>query len=337
MSQYRYDPLHNQWVIVAPERLKRPNIKPLEFSYKEQGACPFCEGHENLTPSEIFAVAKEEPREKDAPGWYTRVVPNLYRAVAIEEAFRFAENGFYESAEGFGAHEVVIDTPEHRARFDTMNHISLVDYLHTLRTRLRDLRKDARIQYIQLFKNSGLLSGATMEHPHTQLIGMPFVPPLVADTFFREERYRNEHRRPLLSDLLSQTLDEKERIVTQNRDFVLYAPYASRFAFELAITPRHALPSLAACSDEALDSLALILKQAFTALHNLLGNAIPYNLNFKEIPSNLGYTPEQESSSLMTLSIVPRIYQMGGYELASGMMINPVEPEYCARLYRESL
>ena len=337
MSQYRYDPLHNQWVIIAPERLKRPNIKPLEFTHKEQAPCPFCEGRESLTPSEIFAVAKGEPREKDAPGWYTRVVPNLYHAVAIEQEFHFAKNGLYESADGFGAHEVIIDTPDHHARFDRMNHVSLVDYLHTLQTRLRDLRKDARIQYIQLFKNSGLLAGATMEHPHTQLIGMPFVPPSVADTFSREKCYQAEHRRPLLSDLLSQTLNEKERVVTQNRDFVLYAPYASRFAFELAITPRHTRSSLAACSDEELDSLAGILKQAFTALHNLLGNAIPYNLNFKEIPSNLGYTPEQESSSLMTLNIVPRIYQMGGYELASGMMINPVEPEYCARLYRESL
>lgn len=336
MSQYRYDPLNNQWVVIAAERLKRPNIEPPKFSVIKEDVCPFCEGKEWLTPSEIYAYSQQS-RRKNSTKWMTRVVPNLYKAVGIESGPYFVRKGFFEAAEGFGAHEIIIDTPKHDARLDTLAEAEVFAYLKTLQLRVRDLRTDSRIQYVQLFKNSGPFAGATMEHPHTQLIAMPFVPPRVADIFARERDYFEGNREPLLIAQLRQTLDEQERVVAENSDFVLYTPYASRFPFELAITPRYALKSIADCSEEQLASLSEILRTAFRSLHGLLGRSVAYNLLFKEIPSNLGYLPEQDSASVFTLQIVPRIYQTGGYELSSDVMINPVEPEYASKLYKEKL
>jgi UDPglucose--hexose-1-phosphate uridylyltransferase len=336
MSQYRYDPLSNEWVVIAAERLKRPNIESPEFSLIKEDVCPFCEGKEWLTPGEIYAYSLQS-RRKNSTRWMTRVVPNLYKAVAVESDPFFVQKGLFEEAAGFGAHEIIIDTPKHDARFDTLSEEEVFAYLTTLQLRIRDLRTDNRIQYVQLFKNSGPNAGATMEHPHTQLIAMPFVPPRVADTFARERDFFEKNREPLLIGQLRQTLEEQERVVAENGEFVLYAPYASRFPFELSITPRSALKSIADCSEAQLGSLAEILRTAFRSLHGLLGKSAAYNLLFKEIPFNLGYSPEQEEGSVFTLQIVPRIYQMGGYELSTSVMINPVEPEYASKLYREKL
>jgi UDPglucose--hexose-1-phosphate uridylyltransferase len=336
MSQYRYDPLDNQWVVIAAERLKRPNIESPEFSLIKEDICPFCEGKEWLTPGEIYAYSLQN-RRKNSTKWMTRVVPNLYKAVAIESDPGFVRKGLFEAAEGFGAHEIIIDTPKHDARFDTLSEEEVFAYLKTLQLRVIDLRTDSRVQYVQLFKNSGPFAGATMEHPHTQLIAMPFVPPRVADTFARERDYFEKNREPLLIAQLRQTLEEQERVVAENDAFVLYTPYASRFPFELSITPRDALKSVADCSEDQLASLSEILRRAFRSLHALLGKRVAYNLLFKEIPFNLGRTPEQEEGAVFTLQIVPRIYQMGGYELSTDVMINPVEPEYASKLYKEKL
>jgi len=152
MSDIRYDRLHDTHVIIAPERLHRPD-QPAEMreNKKKDAKCPFCEGNECMTPPEIFAIRKTDS-SANQKGWKTRVVPNLYRAVQIE-APHVHHHGTFEHWKGFGAHEVIIDTPQHHTSMTQWDNNTVSNWLKTLRARVADLRRDHRIAYISLFKN----------------------------------------------------------------------------------------------------------------------------------------------------------------------------------------
>jgi len=333
MSLFLYEKSKNRWSINAPERLKRPE----QFNLQKERlkSCPFCERNEALTPHEVFAISAEPERAMDATGWLTRVVPNRYHALQLEEQVAFRHFDFHEEADGFGVHEVIIESPRHDARFNTMSIIEVENYFKTLRARLRDLSLDTRLQYLQLFKNSGAKAGATLEHPHTQLIGLPFIPPLVSQRFEHAKAYMKAHKRAYELAHIEQIIQQKKLLIAANDYFALYCPEAPRHSFEMKIAPRHALPSLGAC--EHITALSELFIEAMHALHTLLGADIAYNLLFDEPPININLSHDDESSLHFTLSIVPRIYQQGGFELSSDIFINVVSPFEAARLYKEVL
>ena len=170
MSQIRHSLLYNNDVIIAPDRLHRPDTFGHFVNTKYSAECPFCEGNEAMTPPEIFAI-REKGTMKDSPGWYTRVIPNLYKAVQIETANLSRRVGMYEYHNGFGAHEIIIDTPIHKT---DINQFDLTDYknwLLTIQARISDLVNDKRMASLNIFKNIGTLAGATQTHPNTQIIG----------------------------------------------------------------------------------------------------------------------------------------------------------------------
>jgi UDPglucose--hexose-1-phosphate uridylyltransferase len=335
MSEIRFDKIHNQYVLVAPERLYRPSIDFVEKEEKEsQKRCPFCDGNESLTPSEVFAVRNNGA---NMPGWRTRVVPNLYKAVQIELEDNSKRDGIFESREGFGAHEILIDSPHHLG-FDKLEPQDIENWLRSIIVRTEDLQKDRRLIFMSIFKNSGARAGATQAHPHTQLIALPVMPKNELVFLERNLSYYHSHGRGIVEDIVHNELLFEKRVIAKVNDFVAFCPFASAFPFEVMIAPMQNLSSLSKCSRKQVSDLSVIVHKVFVMLASQLGN-FDYNLSFSITPLNRNFENESYISYLdtnyrLSLRIMPRIYTLGGFELSSGMAINCVMPEESAKLLR---
>jgi len=335
MSEIRFDRVHNRYVIIAPERQHRPNLPKKEDVTSSVKNCPFCEGHEDFTPPEIFALRENAANAK---GWKTRVVPNLYKAVQIEERDISKREGIFEYTAGFGAHEVIIDSPCHSCTMAELGSKGIEKWLRTMIVRINDLQKDKRLVSLQLFKNSGKNAGATQEHPHTQLIALPIMPKNSLDFLKRNQEYYMLHGRGIVEDIVHNEQLEKVRIVNEIGSFIAYCPYASFFAFEVIIAPTKVLTGLNKCSQSELTDLAELTKKVFEMLDIQL-DTYDYNISFYMAPLNTNFENEAymddiEKNFTFYMRIMPRIYTLAGFELSTDTAINSVVPETCAKLLR---
>ena len=335
MSDIRYNLLDDRYVIIAPERLHRPEYMAWNKEEREIKICPFCEGNEEMTPPEIDAI-REKESTPDEKGWKTRVVPNLYKAVHIEAPHTSRSEGIYETFEGFGAHEVIIDTPRHLKTMKEWGRETFVNWLITLQKRVADLKRDQRIVFISLFKNQGSNAGATQEHPHTQLIGLPVVPTEIIHQYERLHRHYHATGRALIEDIISQERRDEKRIVMENDDFIAFCPYASDYPFEVMVVSKKNLGGIERMGYEHFQNLALLLKELMFRMYRQLGD-FDFNISISVPPLQKVFQTESffddiEKISRFTLHITPRIYQHGGFEISTGIMINPVSPEESAML-----
>jgi len=339
MSDIRYDLLDDKYVIIAPERLHRPESMAWSKNKKESRICPFCEGNEEMTPPEIYAI-REKKSTPDEKGWKTRVVPNLYKAVQIEAPHNSRSEGIYETFEGFGAHEVIIDTPRHLKTMKVWERESFVNWLVTLQKRVSDLKHDQRIVFISLFKNQGSNAGATQEHSHTQLIGLPCVPTRLLHQYRRLHNHYHATGRALIEDIISQERRDAKRIVIENDDFIAFCPYASAYPFEVMIVSKQKLGGLERMKYEHFGNLALLLKELMFRMYRQLGD-FDFNISIsvpplQKVAQTESFFDDINKISRFTLHITPRIYQHGGFEISTNTMINPVSPEESAKFLRES-
>lgn len=340
MSDIRYDRIHDTHVIIAPERLHRPDCFSVQSKHKiVQEHCPFCEGNESMTPPEIFAIRKEGPFPNEN-GWQTRVVPNLYKAVQIEAAHAH-HYGLFEHWEGFGAHEIIIDTSEHYSSMTQWSEKDMIRWLKTLRSRVSDLRKDERIAYISLFKNEGAEAGATQQHCHTQLIALPMVPKNQRDEYQRSYNHYKTNSNALLQEEIIREEEAKERIVAIQGEFTAYCPYASAYPFEVMISSKKALGQIDTLQDETIADMAKLLIVMLKNIKKQLG-CFSFNLSISTPPLQRNSTEydiltDTDGMYRFSIRIMPRIYHLAGFEVSTGMMINPVTPEHAAKLLRESL
>ncbi|WP_457595915.1 galactose-1-phosphate uridylyltransferase [Hydrogenimonas sp.] len=337
MSEIRYDPIAGEYTLIAPERLRRPDSYAREAAPVLQGLCPFCPGHESMTPPEIFALRDDTPA--DGPGWRTRVVPNLYKAVQIEAPWHREVRGPYHMWEGLGAHEVIIDTPRHVTQMAAWRVSEYEDWLTTLKARVADLRGDVRLVHVSLFKNHGPAAAATQSHPHTQLIALPTLPENHLRRFRRHHDHFMAHRESLVDAVVAYEKAQKTRLVDAEGPFVAFCPYASAFPFEVAVWSQ--APRLVSIDDlEANDitDLARLLDRLMKGLYAQLDD-FGFNILFELPPMQRNDATAPFFDDLpgfwrFGLRICPRLYRLGGFELHSGVTINPVAPEEAAQLLR---
>jgi len=339
MSDIRYNLLDDRYVIIAPERLHRPEYLSWSKEIHARKACPFCEGNEAMTPPEIDAVRINNSKANEK-GWQARVVPNLYKAVQIESPNTAYRKGLYETHEGFGAHEVIVDTPHHFTSMKEWEQETFLYWLLVMQKRVADLRQDHRLVFISLFKNHGTHAGATQEHPHTQLIGLPVVPPETVRYCQRLHHYYHTEGRSLFEDIVAQELHEQERIVVQNDDFIAFCPYASAYPFEVMVTSKENIGSIESMDRGYFNALSMLLKELMFLMYGQLGD---FDFNISLFVPPLQRTNQTESffddlgrTNRFTIRITPRIYKHGGFEISTGMMINPVSPEESAMFLREN-
>ena len=339
MSQLRKDPVLDRWVIIAAERGRRPSdfkAEPIEVG---SAGCPLCEGSEGKTPKEIWAI-RQPGTEPNTPGWQVRVVPNKFPALQIEGELDRRGEGLYDTMSGIGAHEVIIETPDHHLDLPDadVDHVALV--LRAYRERTLDLRRDTRFRYALVFRNHGRVAGASLSHPHSQLIALPITPSLVRSKLESAREYYRRKERCIFCDLIWQERESGERVVMENERFVVLCPFAARFPFELAIFPKWHCHDLCLMGDAELREFAAVLHDMLGRLRTVLEDP-PYNYVLVNAPNALPRPGRPDYWGTLALDyhwhleIYPRLTRMAGFEWGTGFYINPVAPEDAAQCLRE--
>ncbi|MCC6349776.1 MAG: galactose-1-phosphate uridylyltransferase [Candidatus Eisenbacteria bacterium] len=332
MPELRKDPVVGRWVIISTERSRRPTNFKAENPTVAQNFSPFVEGREDMTPPEVYAV-RPPGGKANGPGWTVRVVPNKFPALQVEGQLERRGEGLYDKMNGIGAHEVVIEGSSPDRDLSDLPVEQIQQVLVAYRERMLDLKKDKRLRYVLVFKNKGSGAGATLEHPHSQIIATPIIPRMVQEELDGARRYYELKERNVFTDILDQEMAEGNgrRIVSTSERFVALAPYAPRFPFETWILPRQHRSSYHTIADpEELLDFARILKDTLTRL-NVALDAPPYNFVLHTAPLSEDDLPYYH----WHLEIMPKLTRVAGFEIGSGFYINPTPPEDAAQYLRE--
>lgn len=353
--------------ILAPGRAERPN----QFgaaSAKRQGegggaareSCPFCEGREDRTPPETYAL-RPGGGAPNGPGWLTRAVPNLYPALGTPaaepnggsgatpgpnepaavggtegEPGAFTSSGdpllasrkagepdLFSSRPAAGAHEVIINTPEH---VTAMAELSEEQFGLAVATWRERMRAHADASYLTLIVNEGGGAGASLEHSHAQLYAVPFVPPDVARERERAGAYRERTAGAgLLADILVEEVRRRERLVAIDDEAALICPWASRSPFELRVIPRREAGRF-----ERDETGAAMIRTAMRLLSARFGGPPELNLWVRTAPRG-------DDAFHWHVDIAPRLTTHAGFEMGTGVNINVYPPEQAAADLRECL
>lgn len=323
MSALRKDPCTGRWVVLEDLWPVRP---------LEPGACPFCAGNESLTPPEIAAWGSTG-RGPNLAGWKVRVVANLRPALRIEEPLARRAERMYDAASGTGAHEIVIETPEHEDRLSQLSreHIALV--LSAWAARITDLKRDRRIRAVFVFKNQGVMAGAALpSHAHSQIIGLPVTPKALKEILDGARTHFRIKERCVFCDILREELEDGRRVIETSEHFAAIAPFASRHPFECCILPREHTPDFETTGSDALLDLAGLLKSLLRRLESTLAEPA-FNLFLYSGPnrdSRPGYWTTLDQDFHWHIAVLPRPTQVAGFEVGTGFYSNPVSPERAA-------
>ena len=337
MPELRKDPITNRWVIISAIR----GQKPSDFHYEvadqaDPENCPFCPGNESMTPPEIYAVRSDASAANSAD-WSVRVVPNKFPALGIDNDLKKQGEGIYDKMTGYGAHEVVIETPDHNKQMAQLTVDEIEGVLQTYQDRVEDLYRDIRFRYVLIFRNEGRLAGASILHPHSQIIATPITPKRVKEELQTSEGYFRVKERCVFCDVIAQERKEEKRIVYENEHFISFCPYASRFPFEICLLPKehqlHFHQSRAHKRD-----LAVAMKVTMEKLQVALSQP-QYNYIIHTAPNlfpRRGYWHTIQDDYHWHFEIMPHLTRMAGFEWGSGFYINPTAPEDAARYLREA-
>ncbi len=330
MPELRRDPIVGRWVIIATERARRPSDVVRCPPPVQPGLCPFCPGHEDKTPHEVYVAGRPPTAPRDAPGWRVRVVPNRFPALKIEGDLDREAEGIYDRMNGIGAHEVIIETPDHTRALEDLSPAELTEVLFAFKARILDLRNDLRFRYILLFKNHGHQAGASLEHAHSQLIALPVVPRHVIEEIEGARRHYDLKERCIFCDIVGQERKDRARLVYENDEFVVFAPWAPRSPFETWIVPKRHESNFELEPKERLglcaQALGTTLRRLGAALAKPAYNFIVHSNPLRDAPS---------PSYHWHLEVMPALTQVAGFEWGTGFHINPVPPEEAAEFLRK--
>lgn len=330
MPELRKDPIIDRWVIISTERSKRPSDLLVEKTRTRVGFCPLCPGNEDKTPNEVFAV-RDGNTPPDTPGWKLRVVPNKFPALITTGDLNKRTEGIYDRMNGLGAHEIIIETPDHYATATTMTVDDFKNIMIAWRQRILAYRQDSRFRYTALFKNYGESAGATLEHPHSQLIALPVVPKRALEEIDGAQAYHSHRDRCVFCDIIDQELTDTRRIAAENSRFLAFEPFASRFPFETCVIPKTHTSSFEDADEAMIDALADIMNTVLKKINTAL-NSPPYNCMLHSSPFNTDIGPFYH----WHIEITPRLTRVAGFEWGTGFYINPTPPEQAAQYLREA-
>lgn len=329
MPELRKDPITGRWVIIARERAKRPQqAKTFPFVTPSENPtyCPFCAGAEGETPPEVLSY-RATSTSRDKEGWWVRVVPNKYPALVESAPYKRSANGIYDCMSGMGMHEVLIESPHHCHTFAELPEAQIQEIIWALRDRTIELRKKPNIRYVLVFKNWGAEAGASIEHPHSQIMALPVTPASVADEINGAEKYYDYKERCVFCDIIQQELADGKRIVFENDTFLAFMPYAARFPYEICIIPKDHAASFMDIVKNQVTDLATVMSNVFSMIKDALGN-VPYNFMVHGAPFD---NPESETYYHWHIELIPKLSKVAGFEWGSGFHINAVAPEDACR------
>ena len=340
MPELRKDPIIGRWVIIATERAKRPHdFAPTHDESAEQ-ACPFCVGHESETPPEIYAI-RPKGGAVNTSDWQVRVIPSIAPILRIEGELNRRGQGLYDLMNGIGAHEVVVETPQHVTNLADLGPEQIAAVIGTYQRRIVDLEKDQRFRYVLLFKNHGRVAGSgSIHHSRSQLIATPVTPKRVKEELVGARQYFEYKERCIFCDILKQELQDSSRVVVDTPTMVALAPFASRFPFELTIIPKRHACDFSSITPPEITDLSHVLKQVLSKLKQVLTDP-PYNYllhtaPFRRTRGKVHYWKTIEEDYHWHVEVMPRLTKMAGFEWGSGFYINPTPPEEAATYLRQT-
>jgi len=329
LSELRKDPITGRWVIISTDRRKRPHDFRLEsVQILPDPSCPFCEGHELMTPREILSYRQQG--SPNLPGWDVRVIPNQFPVLRVEGTLDRQGEGLFDRMNGIGAHEVVIESPRHDDSLATMSEAAVEQVLWACRERVRDLKQDRRFRYIIIFKNHGTAAGSSLDHPHSQLIALPIVPREVRDEVEGARAHYVVKERCVFCDVIRQETADGRRLIAETADMVALAPYAPRFPFETWIFPRRHEALFEDAPRQEIASLARLLGDMLRRMNRVLRNP-PYNLLIHSAP----LAEPSGDFYHWHVEIIPKLTKVAGFEWATGFYVNPTSPEEASQVLRD--
>ena len=335
MPQFRFDPIKNSWVIIAAGRGQRPSHYGGEgSSLVEPKRCPFCEGNEAMTPPEVFAV-REDGSAPDTPGWTVRIVPNKFPALSPDLNPEPMVEGIDSSAPAFGTHEILIETPTRNRQMVDMEPGELRGVLSVFRDRMASHLSDGRFKAVIGFKNHGKEAGASLVHSHCQVMAMSMIPHSVAAMAESFTDHYEKNGECMLCEIIKREEGEGRRVVEKSESFFALAPFAAASPFQVRIVPISHSSDFTQISDDEVAALADILGSTLRRLRGALGEH-PWNMVIYSTPL-VAEGGEGSESFHWFLEITPRVTVKAGFEMGSGVSINIVAPEECAKLLRSSV
>jgi UDPglucose--hexose-1-phosphate uridylyltransferase len=336
MSEYRQNVMTGEWVIIAAERSKRPadyaataKIKIALPEYKS--GCPFCLGNERDCIAATYEV-------KNGDNWQVRVVPNVYAAVSrpeqipMEHLPRARSAGMHVSAQGYGAAEVIIEHPKHNANLAFMDKQDVYEVIKAYKERFNVLSDDNNIAMVNIFKNYGASAGATLEHPHSQVIATHVLSPHITDNMAYARRAFNTFGTCPFCDFIKSEIQNGDRIIEITKHFVAACPFAAKYPYEMRIYPTKHSALFGTISEDEMRDLAIMLKKILTKM-SLLLNDPDYNYYVRTVPNSDGDVRYYH----WHIAITPRLTRPAGFELGTRIYINTTPPELAAEQLRNQL
>lgn len=325
MSELRREPVLRRWVAISTSPSKG-----------KKESCPFCPGSEGSTPPETFVLRETGSRE-NGPGWWVRVVPNQYPLFRLEGGLGKRAEGMYDMMNNFGAHEVVIETPEHLQTWPEMELGQLERILQAYCQRSLSLRGDNRFRQILITKHHWGPKhhwDPTLEHllhhPHSHIVAMPFIPARIEDEIRGLLEYQQRKERCIYCDIISQELRAQKRVILETDHFLTFAPYASRYPYETWVIPKGHFPDFAMLSGSQVADLSQVLRTIYTKMQKAFEEAM--------ISMVLHTTPLQDfyrEEYHWHIELRVRLARPMGFEWGTGFFINYVAPEEAASLLRD--
>lgn len=344
MSEIRFNPVDAVNVIISEERSERPfsvsGSRDFSAGSDESLNCPFCEGNEDSTPKEVYAL-RDKRYGPDQKGWKVRVVPNKFPVLGSDQdaAGVNAVTGFFKRRSGYGIHEVLIETPVHGITLGELTEQQIRNVLSTYISRLNTISRMAGIKYVSVFKNHGARAGASLEHEHSQIIATDFIPSFINRRLKNLTHYYNNEKSCMICDIVDNEILKDQRIVYNSKRFVILTPYWAGVPFEVWIIPKVHNHLFSRVSEDELADLAATLKLHLMVLKSFMGD-IPYNMVLNLLPLFQGENAEDNvlnNAFHWYFTIMPRLNTMAGFELGTGVNINTASPEYVKAILKNEI
>jgi UDPglucose--hexose-1-phosphate uridylyltransferase len=328
LNEFRQDLVSGEWVLFATKRAGRPGeTQEARKLQQPKESCPFED------PEKSGNEVVETYFNESKTDWIAKVIKNKFPAVTEGEAGDVRKVGPFNVLEGRGIHEVVVFRDHERDFYDfSGKEIAEIFKIYQKRY-LASLDSGSR-KYTLLFHNHGIEAGATIQHPHSQIISIPVLPPDVKRSIVGAENFFKEHGRKVHDVMLEWEMKEKKRIVYENKYFLAFCPFVSKTEYEVRIFPKE----IQAHFEQIAEELFTDLGDVFGVVFKKIGRALDkpdYNFFIHTAPIDAS-SPKAHEYYSWHIEILPKVASVGAFELASGMEINVIDPDEAAKLFRET-
>jgi UDPglucose--hexose-1-phosphate uridylyltransferase len=338
-NEMRKDYLLDRWAVMATQRKKRPTDFVNPQQKRQESVCAFDPGNEHMTPPAVLVYLPTNggiKKEKDKDdlrhkNWLIRIVPNLYPVFTPQDEGGTTKvgKGDFMLERATGHHEVIVESPHHDEHPGVARVSQLILVVDAYIDRLRELSSKPYVKYVSIFRNHGLEAGASLSHAHTQLIATPIIPKIVEEELKACEQRFKKNKKCAFCEIIEKE-SRSARFIWENKDFTIFAPWASVHPFEFWVFPKKHQCCLLDLSGAEVKSLAEALRVSLGGLKSMVGDP-PYNFGFHQI------TDGSCDYYHWHLEVYPRLSIWAGFEKSTGMFINVVLPEDAAKHLREAM